>query len=472
MEAQSSVSPDTGTTYALDLLSDARYHIEGAIHELPAARRRVERHLASDQEQARDYYAQLEKEQQRLLAALDNARLALLEIEDDASAQYTASLHAAVTGFNLMTQDYTKLCGALDQYLQALPASSSTVNASIIGRLMNNVRMGYYPTDLVHIEKIAQGIQFPENARANLLDPCCGCGLALCRLADGNNCFTYGVELDESRVEEAQERLHRVGVGSFFHSRVSAEAFHAMLLNPPYLSILGPEGKRLRHEKKFLVESYEHIMIGGLLIYIIPFYRLTTDIARILCDNFADLTVWRFLDDEFKRFKQVAILGTRQKRVDGSEVVPDLLDKVAWAQAMPSIAELPAGRYILPDTQKKVELFKGEVFNILELAEQLKTSNSLKHLHKKSLLENRERRPLLPLSIGQVGLIGGSGLINGLIDCDTPHVIKGRIIKQSRSWSTDLENAHGQQIGTETHTTISNKMIFNVLTEDGIKTLT
>ena len=36
----------------------------------------------------------------------------------------------------------------------------------------------------------------------------------------------YGVELDESRAEEAQTRLHRVGVGSFFHSRISSEAFH------------------------------------------------------------------------------------------------------------------------------------------------------------------------------------------------------------------------------------------------------
>ena len=53
-------------------------------------------------------------------------------------------------------------------------------------------------------------------------------------MAQGNNCYAYGVELDESRAEEAQTRLHRVGFGSFFHSRISHEAFHLLFLNPPY----------------------------------------------------------------------------------------------------------------------------------------------------------------------------------------------------------------------------------------------
>ncbi len=82
-----------------------------------------------------------------------------------------------------------------------------------------------------------------------------------------------------------------------------------LFLNPPYLSVLNESGGRARHEKRFLVESLPHLMVGGLLIYIIPYYRLTPDICRILCDNFSDVSVWRFTDAEFKRFKQVAILG-------------------------------------------------------------------------------------------------------------------------------------------------------------------
>jgi len=155
----------------------------------------------------------------------------------------------------------------------------------------------------------------------NLLDPCCGCGVALRFLADGikdngGECKTYGVELDSRRAEEALTRLDRVGFGSFFHSRTSNEAFHAMLLNPPYMSVITEGGNNTRNEKRFLADSMSNLMIGGLLIYIIPYYRLTADIARMLSENFSDITLWKFEAREFKKFKQMVVFGIRQKRQD------------------------------------------------------------------------------------------------------------------------------------------------------------
>ncbi|MDL2288139.1 class I SAM-dependent methyltransferase [Oscillospiraceae bacterium OttesenSCG-928-F05] len=463
---------DGNVAFAMDLLHTARHNIEGAVHVLPSMRKRMNGYLKNDPAEAKAYYLLMEKEKERLMTTFESARLALLELDMDALAQYTAKLRAAVGDFNLMTKDYAKICGILTEYVGKLPADDNTVNAATIGRLMNNIRLGYYPTDLDHIELITGAIRFPAGMTTNLLDPCCGCGLALRLLAEGNNCFTYGVELDESRAEEAQGRLHRVGIGSFYHSRISHDAFHAMLLNPPYLSVLGPNDKRTREEKKFLTESYRHVIPGGLLIYIIPYYRLTADIARVLCDNFEDLTIWRFRESEFKKFKQVVILGTRRKRSDGSALVQVLLETAVWADNIPSIDSLPAERYSLPDTETSVEIFKGERFNVQELAQQLRHSNSLTRLCEASELESRERRPLLPLNISQVGLIGGSGLINGLVECDNPHVIKGRVVKQSRKRQDAIENIRGDVVGTEYHETVSNRMIFNILTPKGIKTLT
>ena len=135
---------------------------------------------------------------------------------------------------------------------------------------MNNIKMGYYPTDPDNISLILKGVQFPEGVTTNLLDPCCGCGKALRQMADGNNCYTYGVELDGARADEAQTRLHRVGFGSFFFSQVSANAFHLLFLNPPYLSVLNESGGRARHEKRFLIESLGALAMGGLLVYVIP----------------------------------------------------------------------------------------------------------------------------------------------------------------------------------------------------------
>ena len=285
--------------------------------------------------------------------------------------------------------------------------------------------------------------------------------------------YAYGVELDEYRAEEAQTRLHRVGVGSFFHSRISSEAFHLMFLNPPYLSVLTQGGSRARHEKRFLVESMGHLMLGGLLIYVIPYYRLTPDICRILGENFTDLSVWRFTDGEFRKFKQVAVLGLRKKRIDEPSAGVALEQYAYDPDTVPSVTNLQEGRYALPAVPKKVELFKGELFNEKELERQLSHSDSIRRLmNAKSELDSADKHPLLPLSIGQIGLVGGSGMINGLIECDTPHVIKGRIIKVKTEEREEKYSSRGMHMGAEVKEVISNKMVFNVLTPKGFKALT
>ena len=168
------------------------------------------------------------------------------------------------------------------------------------------------------------------------------------------------MELDEARAEEAQTRLTRVGVGSFFHSRISNDAFHVLFLNPPYLSVISEGGSRTRHEKRFLIESMPHLMRDGLLIYVIPYYRLTADICKILADNFTDLAVWRFTDSEFRKFKQVVVMGKRKKR-DEDAAAAAWLEKWSYSPTqIPVITELEEGRYAVPGVAKTVEVFKGE----------------------------------------------------------------------------------------------------------------
>ena len=63
----------------------------------------------------------------------------------------------------------------------------------------------------------------------------------------------------------------------------------------------------------------------------------------------------------------------------------------------------------------------------------MRRSSSFAQMLAHSELDDGTKRPPLPLSIGQIGLVGGSGMINGLIECDTPHIIKGRIVKAVRT---------------------------------------
>lgn len=457
--------------YALERIGKLREQIPRTMQTMVVFRARIEKYRQTDLSAARDTYDALRRSRDELTQALTDTQLLLMELEEYTLASMAGQLLRGFKGFDLMSTGYRPVYEALCQFAGRLP-EKNTVNATVIGRLMNNVKMGYYPTDPNNIALMLQGISFPEGVTTNVFDPCCGCGKALRQIAQGNNCYAYGVELDESRAEEAQSRLHRVAFGSFFHSDISRESFHLMFLNPPYLSVLNESGSRARHEKRFLIESIPHLLYGGLLLYVIPYYRLTADICRVLCDNFENITVWRFTDGEFKKYKQVVVMGTRKRRETVPQDIEWLEQYAAYPDRIPVLTELTSPRYTLPAQPTEVRVFKGERFNQKELEQQLRRSDSFRQFMARSQLDSGVKHPLLPLSISQIGLIGGSGMINGLIQCDTPHIIKGRIVKVIRRETEEKFAAGGKHTGSEVKETITNKMIFNVLTPHGFKALT
>jgi len=448
--------------YVLDKFGEVFRALTSLVEAMPIKRQAIETYREKNNlEKAKDVYKELQTCHIKLLDCVTTAKLLFLETDLSEASDYAGNLYDAVNKFNLMAIDYTKLIKAITVLMEQIPKQETT-NANVIGRLMNNLKMGYYPTDNEHIAIMQNAVEFPD-IKVNVFDPCCGCGLALEKLVTGRKATTYGIEIDEYRGNEAEGRLDRVGFGSYFHSRISNEAFHMMLLNPPYLSVMTENGTNARHEKRFLVESMYKLMYGGLLLYIIPYYRLTADICRVLCDNFINLRVYRFGENEFSKFKQIVVFGIRQKKNDGSSLVQELIKCAMTPTEIPLLETITSGLYQLPNQEQKVEIFKGAKFNLGELKRQLKSSKSIEALFEKSKLDAMEKRPLLPLNVGQVGLIGGSGLINGYVDCDTPHIIKGRIVKEIKRYVSETDS-------TVTETRV-NRMVFNILTPDGFREL-
>lgn len=299
--------------YALDRLVELDRTLANVIEVMPIKRKSIDLYMQKGHKQrAKDTYLELEGERVKLLEALMNLSLLFSECDMQASADFSNRLYASVKQFNLMTADYTKLIGAIVS-VQSKISKSRAVNAGVVGHLMNEIKMGYYPTELEHVKMIKEGLLFPES-KVNLFDPCCGEGFALDMLAMDTDSDTFGIEIDENRRTEAERRINHMGFGSYFYSRIGTEVFHCIFLNPPYLNQIGKDGLRTRSEKRFLVESLHHLMRDGVMIYIIPYYRLTSDICRVLCDNFRNISVYRFLDSEFSKFNQIAVLGIKKER--------------------------------------------------------------------------------------------------------------------------------------------------------------
>ncbi len=448
--------------YAIEKFAEVSRSLVSITEAMPIKRKAIDIYKEkNNMQRAKDTFAELESIQKKLLDIIRETGLLFSECDISEGTDYANKLYGAVKSFNLMIPDYSKLISAIEALKGQIP-KTETMDATLIGRLMNNVKMGYYPTDIEHVKMMKNALKFPETS-INIFDPCCGCGLALEALALGINSVTYGTEIDEARGKEAEMRLSRVAFGSFFHSRISLDAFHVLFLNPPYLNVIGEGGVKARSEKRFLVESIHHLMPGGVIMYIVPYYRLTYDICRVLCDNFKDISVYRFLDREFSKFKQIVVFGIKKKKEDGSEQAEILSQYAMLPERIPMIDTLGTEIYSVPETEKAVEVFKGANFNLGELRRQLAKSKSINMFFEKSKIDAEEKHPLLPLSPGQVGLIGGSGLINGYVDCDTPHVIKGRVIKE-------VKRRENEEEGTLTETRV-NRMLFNILTPEGVKHL-
>ena len=457
--------------YTLEQLGGLAYTIRMVSQAMQSWREQIDQQMKEGKrEQAFGIYQQLEQQRDYLVEQIRRTRPFLMEL-DDPLASASQKLAEQLAAFPLMSKGYAGLTDVLTRFADALP-DHQTASASVIGRLMNNVRMGHYPTDLGHVGHIARSISFPAGVTANLLDPCCGTGDALLRLSLGADCRCYGIELDDHRAQRAQEQLYRVGFGSFFGAHISPGTFHTVFLNPPYLSVLSEAGGRSRDEKRFLVESIPLLMFGGLLIYIVPYYRLTEDLCQIICDNFEQVRIHRFMDGEFKKFRQVVVMGARQRRADSGEDAEALYAQAQHPENLPAVDLLPDACYALPAVPRKIETFRGAVFNEDELARQLARSGGFDRLFAKSRLDSEPKRPPLPLSIGQVGLIGGSGLINGLMECEYPHIIKGRIVKERHTVTEENHGPNNRLMSTEIRETISNRMIFNILTPSGFRSLT
>lgn len=217
-----------------------------------------------------------------------------------------------------------------------------------MARLINAEVMGFFATPTSVTASIAEWLTAPEGDKLwRLLDPCCGEGVAAAQLATalGGQVQTWGAELSPKRAERAAQVLNKVHNTAWQATRVSKDSVSLLWLNPPYDSDLDGKDKRL--EIEFLRTSLNTLVYGGVLVYLIPQHVLGyRDTARLLAGHFDDLTVMRFPDGEYERFKQVIVLARRKPYATPTNDAVAALR--AWRDADLPALGAPAAPWPLP----------------------------------------------------------------------------------------------------------------------------
>lgn len=301
-------------------------------------------------------------------------------------------------------------------------------------------RMGYYPTDEPVVEIIHTYLK-PPSERGRLFDPCAGEGKAASSLGNALNCETWGVELSPERAGKAQNVMDKVFQAPWQACVLSDESISWLFLNPPYDFDRFEGQKRL--EWDFLKTTSSKLMRGGLLTYIIPQKILgMIEVARLLAGHYEAITIYRFPDGLYEKFKQVVVLAYKRKLY---QLPTD--KEILSLQSLASMELEPIQSAVEPIYQllsaplrgangkpvmfKRTDWEPEEVVETTKEAGVQKTSDWLDLIHPMRGLAQLSQ-PVMPLKKGHIAMLMASGMMGTVKLTDEegkPILIKGRVIK-------------------------------------------
>ena len=223
-------------------------------------------------------------------------------------------------------------------------------------------------------------------------------------------------------------------------------------------------------------------MRGGLLTYIIPQKILgMIEVARLLAGHYEAITVYRFPDGLYEKFKQVVVLASKRKLYQlptDKEILS--LQSLASTELEPihSAVEpiyelLPAplrGANGKPVMFKRTDWEPEEVVEATKEAGVHKTSDWLDLIHPTRGLAQLSQ-PVMPLKKGHIAMLMASGMMGTVKLTDEegkPMLIKGRVIKVVEK----TEQPDAKEAGTVVET-YKDRFVTTVavLKQDGIQVI-
>jgi len=308
-------------------------------------------------------------------------------------------------------------------------------------RLAGIEKGGYYPYPPHMAEATASWFIPPsEGTRGRLLDPCCGEGEIANLLGKLLNNETWGCELFPYRAEKAAARMDKCHSAAWESCSLTDESVTLLWLNPPYDDDRHGNEKRL--ELAFLKSTTPKLVRGGVLAFVISQRILhMTEIARYLASQYECLTVLRFPDDEYERFKQVLLLATRREKynVPKNEEIEAI--QCQTENDLPPLGFAPEPVYPLLPAPLKGASGRAITFRQLDWApDDLVEASRWAGVRKTRAWQDLVHpvtsevafTPAMPLKKGHLAMLMASGLMGTLNLTDDegqPMLVKGRVVK-------------------------------------------
>ena len=287
---------------------------------------------------------------------------------------------------------------------------------------MNEAKLGAYYTDPEHCKMISELLEFPEDEEVSCLEPSIGNAEAVVLVTkrrENPKIFIFGVELNKETARQVQENVlvEDCIYGDFLNDAMITEnAFSFCFANPPYGE---SDGKRL--EVSFLRKLKPYLMPEAVLVYVIPHYVASDkQFLRQWHSHFYTECVYKFHENEFKKWKQVVLIGRKRAEIMDSDYA-DLEKLLKEVDTIPLLPKCYTGEKITvyPSPNKGVAMFCKKIFDA-EKAEMSLRKSVLKGLVnqkievQKFITDRLSRPPIMP-NAGQMYLMAISGAGQGRV---------------------------------------------------------
>lgn len=310
--------------------------------------------------------------------------------------------------------------------------------------LYNDRAQGAYFTDLENCNLIKNWFEFPVGQEVCVLEPSIGDGSAVSLVTgksegDKKNIKIFGVEINRDRYQTAKNNpnVDYCIEGDFLQGcKITNNSFSFIFANPPY----GDSALGERLEKCFLRKFDNYITPGGILCLVVPYYIFLNDenLCKMLTYRYNVMTIQKFREPEFSRFKQIVIVGEKKRENEQNHDMAlkifDYLSNIDTVYEIP--LEAPAEKYKVPPSASSViKYFEGTGVNIEDLKKVSANANILKFLVEKTTVKSNSvgklgRPPLRPGKDHSYLLVVsgyGKGILGSEENQDV-HLMRGNIL--------------------------------------------